>query len=253
MIKKRNETSKIGRRPLIVAQLLLSTLPEDCYGRLRPSLDPVTLSLAEVIYEPHERLAYVHFPTTAVVSVFYTMQDGSTAEMGLVGNDGVLGIALFLGGDTGPRRAVVQIAGQAYKMPAAVLLEEFARGGPFQKMLLRYTWALITQISQTAVCNRLHSVEQRLCRWILLMQDRTNSDELWLTQEFISSMLGDRRESITIAAGRLQTAGVIHYVRGHIQVLDRKGLEAHACECYRTVKAELDRMFGAGRSVGYHA
>jgi CRP-like cAMP-binding protein len=236
-----------------VVQQLLSILPQDCYGRLRPSLEPVTLSLAEVIYEPHERPDYVHFPTTAVISVFYTMQDGSTAEMGLVGNDGVVGIALFLGGDTGPRRAVVQIAGHAYRMRAAALQEEFARGGPFQKMLLRYTWALITQISQTAVCNRLHSVEQRLCRWLLLMQDRTNSDELPLTQELISSMLGDRRESITIAAGRLQSARVIHYVRGHIRVLDRKGLEAHACECYRTVKTELERLFDTSKSVGFHA
>lgn len=238
---------------MIVAQLLLSTLPQDCYGRLRPSLEPVNLSLAEVIYEPHERPAYVHFPTTAVISVLYTMQNGSTAEIGLVGNDGLIGISLFLGGDTGPRRAVVQIAGHAYRMPAAVLQEEFARGGPFQKMLLRYTCALISQISQTAVCNRLHSVEQRLCRWLLLMQDRTNSDELPLTQEFISSMLGDRRETITIAAGRLQSAGVIHYVRGHISILDRQGLEAHSCECYRIVKAELAQLFGTGKSVGYHA
>ena len=236
-----------------MAQLLLSTLPQDCYGRLRPNLEPVALSLAEVIYESHERPDYVYFPTTAVISVFYTMQDGWTAEIGLVGNDGVVGIALFLGGDTGPRRAVVQIAGQAYRMGAAALQEEFARGGPFQKMLLRYTGALITQISQTAVCNRLHSVEHRLCRWLLLMQDRTNADELPLTQEVLSSMLGDRRESITIAAGRLQNAGVIHYVRGHIKVLDRKGLEAHACECYRTVRTELDRLFRTDRSVGFHA
>jgi CRP-like cAMP-binding protein len=238
---------------LIVAQLLLSILPQDCYGRLRPSLEPITLSLAETIYEPHQRPEYVHFPITAVISVLHTMQDGSTAEMALIGNDGVVGIALFLGGDTGPRRAVVQIAGHALRMKAKVLQEEFARGGPFQKMLLRYTWALITQVSQTAVCNRLHSVEQRLCRWLLLIQDRTNSDDLPLTQEFISAMLGDRRESITIAAGRLQSAGVIHYVRGHINVLDRKGLEAHACECYRTVKAELDRLFVTDRSVGFHA
>lgn len=236
-----------------MAQLLLSTLPQDDYGRLRPSLEPVTLPVGAVIYESHGRPDYVYFPTTSVISVLYTMEDGSTAEMGLVGNDGVVGIALFLGGDTGGNRAVVQIGGHAFRMKADVVQEEFARGGPFQKILLRYTWALVTQISQTAVCNRLHSVEQRLCRWLLLMQDRTNSDELPMTQEFISSMLGDRRESITIAAGRLQSAGAIHYVRGHIRVLDRKRLEAHVCECYRTVKAELDRLFEKGKSIGFHA
>jgi CRP-like cAMP-binding protein len=217
-------------------------LPDDCYERLRPSLEPVNLSLTEVIYEPHMNLEYLYFPITAIVSVLYTMHDGSTAEMGLVGNDGVIGIALFLGGDTGPRRAVVQIAGHALRMKARRVLDEFARGGAFQKMLLRYTWALITQVSQTAVCNRLHSVEQRLCRWLLLMHDRTSSSELPLTQEFISAMLGDRRESITIAAGRLQNAGIIRYVRGHISVLDRRGLEERVCECYRTVKVELEQL-----------
>ena len=172
------------------------------------------------------------------------------------GNDGVVGVALFLGGDTTPNRAVVQIAGGAFRMKAKLLQEEFARGGPLQHLLLRYTQALITQISQTAVCNRLHSVENRLCRWLLLSHDRVKSDELAMTQEFISNMLGGRRESVTVAAGRLQDAGLIHYARGHIKILNRNGLEASACECYRIVKDELDRLVGTGgkpdlrRSVG---
>ena len=169
--------------------------------------------------------------------------------MGLVGNDGIVGVALFLGGDTTPNRAVVQIAGEAFRMRAKVLQAEFARGGPLQRLLLLYTQVLITQISQTAVCNRLHSVEKRLCRWLLLSQDRVQSDELPMTQEFISNMLGGRRESVTIAAGRLQSEGLIAYARGRIKILDRKGLEAGACECYRIVKVELDRLL---RATGKH-
>ena len=223
---------------------LLSALPPEEFRRLLPAQRQVTLSLGEVIYESRAFLEYVYFPTSSVVSLLYTMENGSTAEMGLVGNDGIVGIALFLGGDTTPNRAVVQIAGQAYKMNVKVLREEFARGGPFQQLLLRYTQALITQISQTAVCNRLHSVEQRLCRWLLLSQDRVASDDLPMTQEFIANMLGGRRESVTVSAARLQAAGLIHYSRGHIRILDRKGLEAHVCECYQIVKAELDRLLG---------
>jgi CRP-like cAMP-binding protein len=170
------------------------------------------------------------------------MENGSIAEMGLVGADGVVGIALFLGGETAPNRAVVQMAGHAWRMSAKVLGEEFARGGAFQHMLLRYTQALITQISQTAVCNRLHSVEQRLCRWLLLVQDRTKLEELPMTQELIASMLGGRRESVTIASGHLQAAGWIQYTRGHIRILDRQDLERHVCECYRIVQAELERL-----------
>jgi hypothetical protein len=172
------------------------------------------------------------------------MTDGATAEMGLVGNDGVVGIALFMGGNTVPNRAVAQVAGDAFSAPAPVLLEEFRRGGPCQLLLLRYTQALITQISQTAVCNRLHSVEQRLCRWLLLTHDRVGSPELLLTQEFIANMLGGRRESVTKAARRLQQAGLIRYVRGHITILDRQGLEAASCECYQVVKTEFDRLLG---------
>jgi CRP-like cAMP-binding protein len=230
-----------------MTQQLLSMLPPEDHQRLLPSLQPVTLSLGEVVYESGGRLDSVYFPTTSIVSLLYTMENGSIAEMGLVGNDGVVGIALFLGGETTPNRAVVQIAGDALKMSARVLREEFARSGPFHQVLLRYTQTLITQISQTAVCNRLHSVEQRLCRWLLLIQDRTNSEELPMTQEFISSMLGGRRESVTVAAGRLQAAGLIHYSRGHIRILDRNGLERHVCECYQIVKTELERLLAVGK------
>jgi CRP-like cAMP-binding protein len=208
----------------------------------------VTFALGEVLYEPGGHLDHMYFPTTAVVSLLYTMENGSTAEMGLAGNDGVVGVALFLGGDTTPNRAVVQIGGSAFRMKAKVLREEFARGGPFQRVLLRYTQTLITQISQTAVCNRLHPVEQRLCRWLLLCHDRVQSDELEMTQEFIANMLGGRRESVTVAAGHLQDAGWIHYARGHISILDRKGLEGAVCECYRIVKDEFDRLYGPSDS-----
>jgi CRP-like cAMP-binding protein len=222
---------------------LLAALPADDFERFHSDLQPVTFSLGEVIYESGHRLDYVYFPTNSVVSLLYTTEDGSTAEMGLTGNDGVVGIALFLGGDTTPNRAVIQIAGGAFRMRANMLRTEFARGGAFQKLLLRYTQALITQISQTAVCNRLHSVEKRLCRWLLLSHDRVKSDELVMTQEFISNMLGGRRESVTVAAGRLQDAGLIHYSRGHIRILSRKGLETAVCECYQIVKDEFDRLF----------
>jgi cAMP-binding proteins - catabolite gene activator and regulatory subunit of cAMP-dependent protein kinases len=221
---------------------LLAALPSDEYERLFLTQEGVSLSLGQVIYESGESLEYVYFPTSSVVSLLYTMEDGSTAEMGLVGNDGIVGVALFLGGDTTPNRAVVQIAGRALRMKSKALKSEFSRGGPFQQVLLRYTQALMTQISQTAACNRLHSVEKRLCRWLLLCHDRIKSDELQMTQEFISNMMGGRRESVTIAARRLQNAGFIHYSRGHIRILDRKGLEASACECYLIVKAEVDRL-----------
>jgi len=225
-----------------MAQQLLSTLPREDFERLRVSLQPVTLVLGDVIYESSARLNHLYFPTSCVVSLLYTMENGSVAEMGLVGNDGVVGIALFLGGQTTPNRAVVQIGGQALRMNAKTLREEFALGGPFHHMLLRYTQALITQISQTAVCNRLHSVEQRLCRWLLLIHDRLNSDDIAMTQDLIANMLGGRRESVTIAAARLQAAGLINYSRGHINIVDRQGLEAQVCECYRIVAAELNRL-----------
>jgi CRP-like cAMP-binding protein len=177
--------------------------------------------------------------------LLHTMQDGSIAEMGIVGNDGMVGIAVFLGGITSPNRALVQVAGSALRLSTKVLRQDFSRLGALHDCLLRYTQALITQVSQTAVCNRLHSVEQRLCRWLLLSHDRVPSDEIAMTQEFIATMLGGRRESVTIAAGHLQEAGLIDYSRGHIKIRDRKGLERHSCECYDVVKIEADRLLGA--------
>lgn len=221
---------------------LLAALPDADYQRLRRELQPAPLSLGQVVYESGQELDHVYFPTTCLVSLLYTMRDGSTAEMGLTGNDGMVGVALFLGGNTTPNRAVAQIAGMAFKMKAETLLEEFARVGRLHHLMLRYTQALITQISQTAVCNRLHMIEKRLCRWLLLSHDRVQSDELPMTQEFIANMLGGRRESVTLAAGRLQEAGLIHYARGRIAIVDRKGLEATVCECYQVVKDESDRL-----------
>jgi CRP-like cAMP-binding protein len=227
-----------------VENRLLAALPVDQYERLRQHLQPVKFSLGEVVYEFAGQLDYVFFPTTSIISLLYTMENGTSAEMGLTGNDGVVGIALFMGGGTMPNRAVVQSAGAAFRMKAKALQDEFALGGKFQQLLLRYTQALITQISQTAVCNRLHSVEQQLCRWLLLSRDRLKTDELIMTQELIADMLGVRREGVTVAAGRLQDAGAISYVRGRIQILDRKKLEETVCECYRVVKDEFNRLLG---------
>jgi CRP-like cAMP-binding protein len=228
---------------------LLFSLPVDERNRLLPHLEPVTFALGEVICEPTGQLNYAYFPTTSVVSFLYTMADGATAEMGLVGNDGVVGVALILGGKTTPNRAVVQIAGCAVRMRANLLTQEFARGGPFQLSLLCYTQALITQISQTAVCNRLHPIIERLSRWLLLCHDRAESDELLLTQEFLANMLGGRRESVTVAAGHLQDAGLIRYARGHIRIIDRKRLEARACECYQVVQSQCRRLLGTSREL----
>ena len=227
---------------------LLAALPRDEYERLLPNLQQVSFSLGEVVYEFAGRLDYVFFPTTSIISLLYTMENGASAEMGLTGNDGVVGIALFMGGGTMPNRAVVQSAGAAIRMKAKVLQDEFALGGKFQHLLLRYTQALITQISQTAVCNRLHSVEQQLCRWLLLSHDRVKADELIMTQELIADMLGVRREGVTVAAGHLQDIGAISYVRGHITILDRQRLEETVCECYRVVKDEFDRLLGQDHS-----
>jgi CRP-like cAMP-binding protein len=227
-----------------VENRLLAALPKEEYERLGPHLEQVSFELGEVIYESGERLDHVYFPTTAIISLLYLMEDGSSAEMGLAGNEGVIGIALFMGGGTMPNRAVVQSAGGAVRLTAKALEAEFAMGSKFQYLLLRYTQALITQISQTAVCNRLHSVEQQLSRWLLLSHDRVEADELIMTQELIADMLGVRREGVTVAAGRLQDAGAISYVRGHIQILDRQKLEAIACECYKVVKDEFDRLLG---------
>jgi CRP-like cAMP-binding protein len=227
-----------------VVNQLLGSLPTDEQRRLWPALEPVSLPLGFVVYEPDSQMEHVYFPTTTIVSLLYTMQDGATAEMGLVGNEGVVGIALFMGGGTTPSQAVVQVAGDGLKMDARVLRQEFKRGGSFQQALLRYTQALITQVSQTAVCNRLHSVDKRLCRWLLSARDRLPSDELLMTQEFIAHLLGVRREGVTVAAHHLQDTGLIRYARGHITILDRNGLEAATCECYRVVRDEFDRLLG---------
>ncbi len=227
--------------------LLLCALPPAELERLLPHLQAVTFSLGQIVCQPGQRIDYCHFPTNSIVSLLYTMQDGSTAEMGLVGNEGVLGVAVFLGGESTCSRALVAMAGNAVRLPAKVLQEEFAHTGLLRHLLLRYTQALITQVSQTAVCNRLHSVEQRLCRWLLLCHDRKNCSELLMTQELIANMLGGRRESVTVAAGHLQDAGLIHYCRGRISILDRNGLEANVCECYRAVEDEFDRLFSRKR------
>lgn len=223
---------------------LLAGLPEEDYQRLLPQLEPVVLELGQVVYQNAQQLEYLYFPTSAMVSLLYTMADGMTAEVGITGNEGVVGIALFLGGDTAPNQAIVQIAGAALRLAAKTVQMEFKRGEAFQQVLLRYTQALITQISQTAICNRLHPVEQRFCRWLLLSHDRVKSDKLEMTQELIATMLGGRRESVTVVAGRLQDKSLIHYARGHITILDRKGLEATVCECYEVVKTEYQRLLG---------
>jgi CRP-like cAMP-binding protein len=221
---------------------LLAALPSESYQRLLPQLEDVSFSLGEVVYESGAQMKHVYFPTTSHISLLYTMIDGSTAEMGLVGNEGVVGIALFMGGETTPNRAMVQGGGAACRMKARAMLDEFEQGGDFQHLLLRYTQALITQISQTAVCNRLHSVEQRLCRWLLMTHDRADSDELQMTHEFISNMLGVRREGVTMAAKRLQEMRMISYVRGHIIIRNRTQLLECVCECYQVVKEEHARL-----------
>ena len=227
-----------------VENRLLAALPPDEYERLRPNLRPVSFSLGEVVYEFGGQLDYVFFPTNSIISLLYTMENGTSAEMGLTGNDGVVGIALFMGGGTMPNRAVVQSAGGALRMKAKVLQDEFALGGKFQYLLLRYTQALITQISQTAVCNRLHTVEQQLCRWLLINHDQLPADKLVMTHDLIANMLGVRREGVSVAAGHLQDLGLIEYSRGTVNILDRKGLERVCCECYSVVSTEYDRLLG---------
>lgn len=221
---------------------LLASLPAAEFERLVPHLELVPMLLGDILYEPGGRLQHVYFPTTAIVSLLYVMESGASAETAGVGNEGVVGISLFMGGDTTPSSAVVQIAGHAYRLPGRLLKEEFNRAGLMQRLLLRYTQALITQMTQTAACNRHHSIEQQLCRWLLLTLDRASSRELIMTQELVAGMLGVRREGITEAAGNLQRAGVIRYRRGHIAVLERSGLETRACECYAVVRKELGRL-----------
>lgn len=221
---------------------LLAALPAEEYERLAPNLEQVPMPLGHVLYESGSELNHVYFPTTSIVSLLYVMLDGASAEIAVVGNEGIIGVALFMGGETMPNRAVVQSAGHAYRLKGYLLKEEFNRSGGLQHLLLRYTQALLTQMAQTAVCNRHHSLDQQLCRWLLLSLDRLPSDELIMTQELIANMLGVRREGVTEAAGNLQKSGLIKYSRGRITVLDRAGLEARVCECYAVVRREFERL-----------
>jgi CRP-like cAMP-binding protein len=224
---------------------LLAALSAGDFEHVRARLKLVQLPLGEVLYESGSRLRAVYFPTTAIVSLLYMLADGASAEIAVVGNEGIIGVSLFMGGETTPSRAVVQSAGHAYRLSGKALKEEFTRGGAMQHLLLRYTQALLTQMAQTAVCNRHHSLDQQLCRWLLLSLDRLIGNELVMTQELIANMLGVRREGVTEAAGNLQDAGLIKYSRGRITVLNRTGLETRTCECYAVVKKEFDRLLPA--------
>jgi CRP-like cAMP-binding protein len=236
-------TSRVKHSPLPAKQnQLLDALSAAELKRLAPHLESIEMALGEVVYESGRVLDYVYFPTTCIISLLYVMEDGSSAEIAIVGNEGLVGISLFMGGETTPSRAVVQSEGRAFRLPAQHLRTEFGRAGSMQQLLLRYTQSLITQMAQTAVCNRHHSVDQQLCRWLLLSLDRLPSDELVMTQELIANMLGVRREGVTAAAGKLQDAGVITYRRGHIRVLDRPKLETMSCECYEVVRKETERL-----------
>ena len=221
---------------------LLAALLDVQSDRILPHLELVPMKLGDVLYESGGKLQHFYFPTTSIVSMHYLLENGGSSEIAGVGNEGILGVSLFMGGNTTPSRAIVQTGGFGYRLPIAVLMEEFNRAGPVMRLLLRYTQALLTQMAQTAVCNRHHSVEQQLCRWLLLTLDRLPSNDLTMTQELIANMLGVRRVGVTEAAGRLQGYGYISYRRGHITVLDRKGLEADVCECYAVVKKEFVRL-----------
>jgi CRP-like cAMP-binding protein len=227
---------------------LLAALLDAEFERLSPSLELVTMKLGDVLYESGGKLEYAYFPTSSIVSLHYLLENGGSSEIAGVGNEGILGVSLFMGGNTTPSRAIVQTGGFGYRIPAHLLVDEFNRGGPVMRLLLRYTQALMTQTAQTAVCNRHHSVEQQLCRWLLLTLDRVPGTDLTMTQELIANMLGVRREGVTEAAGRLQGYGYISYRRGHITVLDRKGLERDVCECYGVVKKEFARLLSDVRN-----
>ena len=224
---------------------LLAAVPAAEWKRLSPHLEPVDLSLGHVLYESGATLTDMYFPTTAIISLLYVMENGSSAEIAVVGNEGLVGVSLFMGGESTPSRAVVQSAGRGYKIASHVMKDEFNKAGPVMHLLLRYTQALITQMAQTAVCNRHHTLDQQLCRWLLLSLDRLPGTDLKMTQELISNMLGVRREGVTEAAMQLQAAGLIRYSRGKISVLDRSGLERRTCECYAVVKKEYDRLLPA--------
>ena len=224
---------------------LLAALPAPEYQRWLPDLEPVSFTLGDVLYESGATLEHVYFPTTAIISLLYVMEDGASAEIAVVGREGMVGVALFMGGESTPSRAVVQSAGYGFRLKAQLMKDEFNRAGPVLHLLLRYTQALITQMAQTAVCNRHHSLDQQLCRWLLLSMDRLQGNELVMTQELIANMLGVRREGVTEGALKLQKAGLIRYARGHITVLDRAGIERATCECYAVVKKEYDRLLPA--------
>jgi CRP-like cAMP-binding protein len=228
---------------------LLAALPDAEWKRWQPQLEAVNMPLGQVLYESGGTLSHVYFPTTAIVSLLYVMKNGASAEIAVVGHEGIVGISLFMGGDSTPSRAVVQSAGQGFRLAAPAMQEEFDRAGPVLHLLLRYTQALITQMAQTAVCNRHHSLDQQLCRWLLLSLDRLQGNELVMTQELIANMLGVRREGVTEAALKLQGAGVISYGRGRITVLDRSALEKRTCECYAVVKKEYDRLLPHQKAV----
>jgi len=228
---------------------LLAALPEAEWQRWRPQLELVDLPLGKVLYESGSTLSHVYFPTTAIVSLLYVLESGASAEIAVVGNEGIVGVSLFMGGGSTPSRAVVQSAGEGFRLSSESMKREFERAGPVMHLLLRYTQALITQMSQTAVCNRHHSLDQQLCRWLLISMDRLQGDELVMTQELIANMLGVRREGVTESAMKLQNAGLIRYARGHITVLDRPRLEKRTCECYAVVKKEYDRLLPAELAV----
>ena len=227
---------------------LLAALPEEVFERISPHLELLSMPLGEVLYEPGQQLQHVYFPTTAIVSLQYLMESGASTEIASVGNEGVLVFSLFLGGNTTPSLATVQSAGCGYRLKARLMMEEFNRAGPMMRLMLRHTQALLTQMSQIAACNRHHSIQQQMCRWLLLTLDRLPPQELVMTQELIAIMLGVRREGITEAAGNLQRAGLISYRRGHITVLDRPGLESSTCECYQVVKKEFQRLLCEARN-----
>ncbi len=224
---------------------LLAALPDMEFQHWLPQLEAVEMPLGQVLYESGYTLSHAYFPTTSIVSLLYVMESGASAEIAVVGNEGIVGISLFMGGDSTPSRAVVQSAGHGFRLPAPAMQGEFNKAGPVLHLLLRYAQALITQMAQTAACNRHHSLDQQLCRWLLLSLDRLANTELVMTQELIANMLGVRREGVTEAALRLQRAGLIRYARGHISVLDRPGLERRTCECYAVVKREYDRLLPA--------
>ena len=239
----------MGITPDQSANSLLALFPEPEWKRIAPLLEQVDLPLGLVLHESGGKMSHVYFPINAIVSLLYVLESGASAEIAVVGNEGVVGIALFMGGETTPRRAVVQSAGKGYRLRKADIREEFARSGVVLQLLLRYTLALMTQMAQTAVCNRHHALDQQLCRWLLLSLDRLSSNELVMTQELIANMLGVRREGVTEAALKLQKLGLIRYVRGRITVLDRTGLEARTCECYAVVKDEYDRLLPPRKAV----